>query len=457
MASKVKKGFLYYIAWLLFIVLGLFCIFASILIFSPGKDVFGINFRYVSDNRTYTINKLTDGSDVLINNTPFSTINVNAGFTDVYVVRQSDYDNITFELNKKIVGFSNSDKINYAVNVTVSDGALNVNITEPQLSLGLATNASLTIICPKEQSFVGKTFNIATTSGDISFGSNEGYDVSVGKINATTKSGKVIFNKKTNISSGTASITSESNLIEVKSNLTILLDIKTNSSKIVIDSITGGLDITANELKVKAGKIGKDVKFSSKNGYIYIDELGNIQTKEYGNFTAEADKMHIANIIIGKMAGNISIPNGASSDITIDELYGIANIETTSGNVKVIKTYNDFRAKTQGGKVTVTQLSEKRTNIQTKSGTINANFTMIGLTTDLVSEKGNINVNLKDGLEAKINYSAKSKINISWITTALEKAGSVLLPNTLENTSNIFNITNLTSGSISINNGYIVE
>lgn len=455
MASKVKKGFLYYIAWVLFIIVGIFCIFACVLIFNPGKDVFGINFKYVSDSKIEEINKLS-GTNTLINGLSYSNVNVSGGFTNVSVLKKSDYDNVTLHLNKKIVGFSSSKNITYSVNVTLENDTLNIELKEPELSMGLSKTAHLEIICPKEQSFSNKAFTVTTTSGTITLGSAEQYEMDVKTFNATTKTGTININKKSSTADGCLTLNTESSNINVYSNVTNNLKINTKNSKVFIDNIDGTLDISATELKVKANKIGTDVNFSSKNGYINIKELGNINAKQNGNFSAEADKMHIANITINKMAGNLSLPNADASDITIGEIYGVCNAETTSGTVKIGKTYNNIRVKTKSGRVEFTQLSTERTNIQTQSGAIVANFAELGAQTDLTTEKANITVNLKDGLLAQVNYSTKGKIDVSWITTELEKEGTLLLPNTTQSTTNVVNITAVNSGNIKINNGFTI-
>lgn len=456
MASKVKKGFLYYIAWLLFFAVGFFCIFACVLIFNPGVDVFGINFRYVTDSRIVEINKV-DETTSLIQHQSFSKINVNCGFSNVSVVQDKNYEVFTIFVNKKIVGFASSDQIKYSVSTTITDGALNIVVTEPQMSVKLSPTANIIIYCPKSSSFANYDINIKTDSGNVSFGYQEDYLLTAKSINVETNSGSVRLNEKTAITSGDVNITTKSGAINVFNNIGTQLNINTTDSKIFVKNITGSLNVAANEIKAKCTTVGGNVKFSSKKGYIYIDNLGTVEANNTGNFSAEPDVMHIANIIIGKMAGDVSLPNAANSDITIDELYGKANIITTSGAVNIKKAFNDVSIKTTKGSVKLTQMSTQRTNITTATGAVTANFEALGAQTDIKTEKANITVNLKDGLLAKINYSAKKKVAISWITTALENAGTILLPNTEESTTNVMNLTTLNSGSIYINNGFTVE
>ena len=173
MASKVKKGILYYIAWVLFILVGIFCIFACVLLFNPGADALGIGLRYVSDGKSYTINQVDiNGNKKFIKDISVNQFNINGGFTDVELIKSNDYEQITIVVNKKITGFATTDKINYITNVTFENGSLNIDVTEPQLWLGLSTNATIKIVCPLALSFSNYTFNITTSTGSVSINAN---------------------------------------------------------------------------------------------------------------------------------------------------------------------------------------------------------------------------------------------------------------------------------------------
>lgn len=447
MASKVKKGFLYYIAWFLFIALGIVCIFATVLIFNPGKDVFGINLRYVNVNVKDTLNKVEiNGSETTISNLSISDIKVTTGFSGVSIVKTGDYENITLEINAKIVGFARSENINYNVNYTYSNGSLAIDVQEPELWLTLAPNASITIIVPKEKSFAGIGIEVTTNSGSVNIAGGSTYDLSIKSLNVTTNSGKITLAEKASFTSGTVSLNSNSANIDVYSNISTLLNIETISSKIFIDDISGALKLTANESKVSCNKISNDVYFSSSKGYIYITELN-------GNFTSEPDKVHIANINITKMTGNLALANSNQSDIYVGELRGEALVNTTSGKVTIDKAYGALAITTTSGAVNVSQLSNSQTSITTGSGKIAVNFLYLTLA-NLTTEKADIVINLNTNILAKLNYAAKKNISVSWITTALELTGSILTPPATDATTNILNATTTTSGSIYVYNNF---
>jgi len=450
MASKVKKGFLYYIAWALFIVFGVACIFACILIFNPGKDIFGIDLCYINDSRVIEYQKVNDAwfADKTI-----TAIDFESTYTKFSVVRNSDYSIMTFKLNKKIVGFGSDEKnCTFNISMNMSGSTLQIKIEEPNLTIPLAPNASMTLFCPKELNLNNIAFNIKTTSGGVTFGQDgkDALSMNVKDIDITTTSGSVMLTKNVNLLSGVLDITSTSANVTINNNITNNLNIKTETSKVVVPKIGGNLNIEAKELKVTSTEILGNVKFSSEKGYIKISKLGNISSLTNGNFTAEVDKMHIANIIIGEMVGNLTLPSSGASDITIDKLHGEALIVTTSGNVNIQNCYAQVSITTQSGAVALTQNSTTAsTNIETKKGKITATFNSL-YRSNLESESGNIIINVKDGLKFKLDYITKKGLSVSWITTELEKQGTFLAPNTQDSTSNV--ITATTNGNIIVSN-----
>ncbi len=450
MASKVKKGFLYYIAWALFIVFGIACIFACILIFNPGKDIFGINLCYISDSRVIEYQKV---NDKWFADTNITAIDFESTYTKFSVVRNSDYSIMTLKLNKKIVGFGNDEKnCTYNISMNLVGSTLQIKIEEPNLTLPLAPNASMTLFCPKELNLNNISFNIKTTSGGVSFGENgkDAISMDVKDIDVSTDSGSVTLTKNVNLQSGVLDIKSKTANISINNNISNNLNIETQSSKVVVPKIGGNLNITAKELKVTSTEILGNVKFSSEKGYIKIAKLGNISALTNGNFTAEVDKMHIANIIIGEMAGDLTLPSAGASDITVDKLHGEALIVTTSGNVNLKNCNSQVSVETQSGNVTLTQNSTtEATNIETKKGKITTTFNYL-YQSNLESESGNIVINVKDGLQFKLDYFAKKGLSVSWITTDIENEGTFLAPNTSNSTNKVINAT--TNGKINVYN-----
>lgn len=458
MASKVKKGFLYYLVWILVLCLGVVCILGSIMIFNPGKDVLGINLKFVSDSQFYKVNQVVvDGSKQYLKQLPINKVSFNSGFTDFNVTQNNDYEQVTLLIKKNISGFTSSDKITHTVDITYFAGELKIKTTEPELSLGFSQVASVTLCCPASYSFGSYDFNIETVSGATNFmADTKQYTPSVKSINISTNNGYVYLAKNINIISGNVYIESKTSNIDISADIKSLLKIKTDSSKIQIGDISGDFSINANELKSKCNKILGNVEFSSLKGYIEIQQLGNIDSKTNGNFSEIIDSMHIANIMIKKMAGTLSLPNAKQSDITIGEIYGKAFVRTTSGTVNISKSYGEVDIITDSGYVTTNKMSATRTYIETNTGKITINFADIGRT-DLITNKADIVVNLREDLNALIDYKNAKGISISWITTSIESNSSVKTPEYDEATAAQFNLTTKISGNIYIANNYIQQ
>lgn len=449
MASKVKKGFLYYILWLVFIVLGVFCVFGSILIFNPGKDVFGWGLRWISDTRQTEYQKV---NDTWFANCSIDTVEVNSGFTSFNVIRTVDYKSVTFVLKKNIVGFStHKTNFTYSTNLSLDGTKLKIDITEPEMSLPLGANATLTMYCPTEMNLDNYSFIVNTTSGSTTFGRNNyEFGLNVSKIDITSKTGAVSIQNNVTINSGTLNINTEKSEINIYNNISGFLNITSKTSKINIPNISGSVNVEADEIKFDAGTILGNAKFSSAKGYIKIDTLGQQSNPASGNLTTEIDKTVIANIIVKTMYGNLTLPSAGASTITVDNLYGQALVETTSGDVTFGDVKDNIYITTNSGSVTFNQTSATAVaNVSTNSGKINATFNGINTAT-LASTKGAININVKNGLLWKLNYIADNGINVSWITTSLEKQGTILAPNASD--SETKTITATTSGKISVSN-----
>lgn len=449
MASKVKKGFFYYILWFLFIVIGILCIFASILIMNPGKDIFGINLCWLHDSAQQKFERVDDKYFSALS---ISTIEFNSKCTDIYIVRDSEYQVMTIELNKNVLGFSEPVDTKYEFKMTHSGTTLKIDITEPILKFALSGNSSVTIHCPMDKDFNDIAFKINSKQGSCMFGAKEAKNkFSVKDIDANIENGNFSIYNNVDVLSDTLDIVTKSSSINIYSDIISNVNITTENSSVKIDKISGNLSITANELKVDAKKILGNIKISSSTGYIKIDELGDFSNQTGGNFTSEIDKAHIANIIIGKMRGILTLPSAQKSDITINELRGEALISTTSGNVKITNAYDDLSITTTSGSVNFTQNSNTATNyISTISGKIYARFNNIK-NSELKSEKGSINVYVKDGLDFAIEYDVGKSINVSWIkNTKLSKKGTVYSP--MASSSPTSKIVVLTNAYLNVTN-----
>lgn len=448
MASKVKKGFFYYILWLFFIILGIFLVLAAVLIMNPGKDIFKINLCWMQDTSKATYQKV---DETYFSALSISTVEFSSQCTNFSVVRDSEYQIMTIELNKNVLGFGEPENVKYEFKMTHTGTTLKINITEPVLKFAFG-NSSITIHCPMDSDFNNIAFIINSTKGSATFGSsNKETEISIKDIDANIGNGNITLHSNVDVLSNTLDIDAKSTNINIYTDITSNININSEICSLKINKISGNLNVTAkNEIKLDAHKILGNVKTSSAKGYIKVDELGDFEKHTGGNLTSEIDKAHIANIIIGKMQGVLTLPSAQKSDVTIGELMGEALISTTSGNVKITNAYADLSITTLSGSVRFTQNSERATNnISTLSGKIYARFNNIK-NAELQSEKGTINIYVKNGLDFAIDYNIGKKINVSWITTPLNKTGKINSPTASASPKS--KITVLTNSSLYVEN-----
>lgn len=455
MASKVKKGFLYYLMWLAFIVFGIACILGTILLFNPNKDVFGFGLKYVSFLNTETYNMVKiDGTDRNIKDLNITTFNINTKYADLRMVIDPVYTQITFEMNRKINGFSNEkgNSVCY-LDFDYADGnTLNVNTVAPDFWLALGKNITITMYIPKTYVLNNKTFNIESTSGCFTpDASGSVAEMALGNLNIKTDSGKITLPEGLKITSGMLNVDCKNAQTYIYNNLTSMLNFKTDSGKLYVKKIAGNLNIEANKLDVKCDEVLGNISYSSKTGYIRVGKLGTNDTN--GNFTAEIDKLHIADVIIEQMTGDLDIPNASASNITVTSLGGEALVETTSGNIKIGNAQKNVTLKTKSGSVNLTQTSEtSKTVIETESGKIATNLTSVG-NVSLKSEKGFIEINTATDLQYLFTYSTEKEITVSWIQEQLPKQGTISVGGATETCTSKINATTK-SGKIALSDGF---
>ena len=453
MASKVKKGFLYYLLWLAFICFGTVCIFATVLVLNPNKDVFGIGIRYYSNNNVTNYDEVdVDGVMKPLKNIAITQVNINSDYANINVVKNDYHERITFSFDRKIKGFTKSKVKECSIKLTLEGTTLTVDVVAPEFWIPLSTSLNITMYCPNSLTFENYNFDIKTNSGDVKFGIGNCIDYSISGLNIETKNGDINLNKKLTVNSGVVNIKTASADTYVYTNVQSELNFETTKGKLYVDEINGNLNIEANTLSAKCNKVYGNVKYSSKNGYIRINKLGDSAN---GNFTADVDKMHIANVIIEEMRGNITIPNGESSNITVNNLGGEALINTTIGSVKIGQTSHDVTITTTQGRVEVLQLSlGAKTDITTTSGSIWANFIEVG-TARLTTTKGTIAVNVATDKTFVFDYATSGSVSVSWIKEKLNKTGVIYVAGATASTANKIEAKS-TSGKIVLKDGYVI-
>ncbi len=467
--GKVKKGFFYYLSVFVFILLGIFCVFAAILIFNPGKDVFGIGLRYVSIKKNIDYYKTTDEANEQISDKYFSAIEFNSGFTSFNIDYSKDETFVKVSFKPSVVGLSKSEYCKFNVSVEVIDGRLCINVSEPDVWIGFAKKASVSVVCPKNSNFALLSLNVTTESGSVSIGDSKDVTHYIHDLKISTKTGDVAIYNNVNIASGNISIEAEKSNININSDITGTCSIENGKGKLNIGTLAGNLKlISTDRIEAVCNNIGGDVFAQTNNGYIKIKNLGytnvykNGKTeKTYGyvenvtggsvsgyyngNFTT-LDTLTNTNVIVENMCGNASI-TGETGYVQIDNLRNQALIETTSGNVEIGMAKNKLDIKTVNGAITFTQAgSSAVTTINSEKGRITGNFTK--MYTAYLTTDSNIVLNVATGEPFMLEYETKNGIKASWITSELEKSGTLAV--SCETSSNLIKAV-ATNGNITVN------
>ena len=98
--------------------------------FNPGKDVLGIGLRYVSDRSVVKYDQVdVNGNKEFIKDLNIDTIEINSKFTNFEVIRNADYEQFKVVVDKKIIGFSQTDKVKHVVTLSLDGKTLKVDVT----------------------------------------------------------------------------------------------------------------------------------------------------------------------------------------------------------------------------------------------------------------------------------------------------------------------------------------
>lgn len=447
--SKVSKGFLYYILMFALLLFGVFCIFASILIFNPGEDIYGIGLRYISHHNSKEYFKLTN-SDIEIDNSVFDTVVFNGENSNFKIDYDDSANFVHVRFKPNVTALSKSDNWDFKISITLDGATLKINVEDPELWLPFSNKTIVSLVCPKNHNFSNVAFNITTTTGSVVFGNKSDDTYEIRDLDIRSKSGEVAIYKNINIASQTIDIISEQSRISLNSNITGQTNIENSKGSLKIGTLRSNLNIENNgRLEADCNTIVGNVSVKSKDGFIKIKNLG--ENFSNGNFTT-IDNIDGTNVIISKMTGNASIATNAGY-VSIDTLAGQALIQTVSGNVEIKNASKQVDIITKSGNVTVTQLGENvRTTITTESGKIVSNFINIGNVT-LLTEKSNIEINVKTGVPFVLNYETSKGLTASWSTIDYENVGTIFVSGATDSSTSIINATS-SNGSISVKEGF---
>ena len=468
MAGKnVNRGFAGYLLILLLMVIAAFLITVVVMFLSPFKPILG--YEYISYEKVYDIDKETTAleGDDKINFTSLKEIDIDCGYAEVSVGRNSKIDHPVVRITNNVVGFakeSQDTRLLYKVYYTDNTKqVVKIETKEPDAFLYLNKKVKIELLVPKhfETSFNNTKISIVNNSGSVYLGNKieiqEGYtDITFKSLSIKTASGSVVFNPFTKTTYNDLFIKTENGSVTSNVNLDVnnSLYISSQSGKVALKnlSILGSEDIKLDlkDSKFEANLINGNVDFNIKDGYFTVGKISgylisNNATEQIGS----------ARITINELEGHISLPyannavikikqmtpgsqayiNGLKSSVQIDDVNGLAIIKTTNGNIDVHSSGGDLTIETETGKVNVVYEAneiDNALNFVSKTGQIDlkikGNLKFVATfknckgvnrtSTDISIARYDSNFKnplvVNDGTKP-INFTSDGKINISLI------------------------------------------
>lgn len=457
MKSTVNKGILFYFLLLCTIVLGVACIIMTILIFSPGTELFGISYYGKKVDSYYAKASSEENAeylDYLVNNNQLETFNISSDYLDINVM-MIDINRIQLNINSLTTGIIKSgNQKNFVVNYNYDENTktFNFNATGPKCSLFFSKKASINLYLPLDFNNQNLNLNLTSNDGDISIGNSKHDNFSFKNLNVEIKDSAFVNLGEKATFNNSLQLTVPKGEIKINSKLnTDLFKITSDTAKIEIDNINSSeAVIKTNSSIIKLGTVSSNLVYDSKKGVLDIEKIT-------GTLQCEEDVL-ISNIFIDEAYDEIILPNAKSSTITINSLYARCFIRTETGDVTINQATDVVDIETESGDIDVvinthsdisSPLNSTISNLVTKSGSINAKFTDVKFSNKIYTESGNISVSFKNGIDFILTYNCvKNKPTLSKGITTNEIQNSASFnigtPNLYDNIT-ILNNTGKTS------------
>lgn len=397
MKNTVGKGIFFYILIFLAVVVGVLCIFMSILVFSPGTSLFGI--AYFSNNSEKTVNEYTidgkDGSFSITDAMQNDTIKKIRIETNYYSVKIASTDSIKYSfliegstsgLYKSSEEETNNNKILYSAVFDEETKCLTFSVREPNAMFFFTKTGYITMnVPPKHLSYMlNKDLEIVTSSGNITITEHEDDEARVRNFTADHGSGSLYMGKNFVVFYNT-NITSTSGNLKSYANLQGPTKIVTKSGKLELTQ-TEDIQIISETSLINLGTVDGDVKYYSNNGGLLNAEIIN------GDLECEEDTK-VSNINIGVVKGQTILPCAENTNIRIKQTVGKCYIKTDSGEVILddIKAGCDVITKNGSVKYIVNHTNaNEKVNVTTESGKIEARYKNVLGQSTIKTTKGEI-------------------------------------------------------------------
>lgn len=422
MKNTVSKGILFYLLVLLSIIVGVLCIFAGIMVLSPGTEIFGFSYT-VNNTYNYYLKAQVNQTDKYIDEL------IASGKITKFVIETQDYDvSVCHEKVEQtefmvknnysgIVKKGNRKKAEITFSYSEEEKVCTIKIVEPEISLRFSSGSKVTLALPETVDLSNVDIEITTKTGQISLGNTENFDYSFNNLSVkSTSSSHITLNKNVDYK-GSISINAKGGEIYLMDEKKVTkCEITTENAKIEMNSINSPeTRINSSTSVIKITKILGNVYFDSKSGAVSI---GYIE----GKFECSED-VKISNITIGEIHGEVLLPMANTSNIDISKCYADCSISTTSGSVKIEKMFANANITTQGGSVDITftpdtsllnssskDSSRPMASITTNSGKITARFDdILKNNNTITTNSGNVDVYYNNSRVFDLEYSCAEK------------------------------------------------
>lgn len=423
--KKTQKGLLFYLFCILGVALGVICLFLSILIFNPGKDVYGIGVRYVSKLSTQNIYKTS--SEVDLHGADYHTIMFDTQNADVSLSFDNTVTQTKIQIKNLVSAFSKEEDIEYKLNISIEDKVLKISLKEPNLWIKMSNKITINFVCGSIENFSNKNIEIKTISGDVYLGSKKPAKddyrdiINLNALTINTESGNIEIFDNVTVNSDNINLTADSSKIYINSGLkdelnASLKNVNIESKKYLklnLEKLAGSLSINSlGEVYANCGNISGNVKLFCKTGFFNANNIGK-SGSSLGNFTTLYDGVENTNIIIEKVFGSATIKT-SKGYVSINNLLKSGIITTTSGNVNVNNAKQDLTVNTYAGDINVVFDSSELLTLKSISGSIKTLFKQIVKDkNNIETEKSNINIEYLSGLQYKLIYTSKKGFVIS--------------------------------------------
>lgn len=423
----MKRGFLFYVGFLLLIIFGAFLVTLVVMFCSPGTEVLGM--KYFAGAGTTICRTTTDASKTelsLVESGKYSEIQINcSSFAEVKVQKTNEYKQDCIAIVDNSNGFVLAkDEVKFSYSIVVEGSVLKINVTEPTGFLFFSKNIEVVVHIASTDDEAGRDVNpfgntkfvINTKGGNVTIGGDPASpysgELSVGELQISSGNGnvaitsKINYDKNTNaqnfknlnLSLGSGKYTAVAETTVINGNL----NLQSTSGKFNFKKLGASGDIN---VKTTSGRIDADVVTANNivvecnDGYFYLNEV-------YANlkFLGADMKVKAPHTKITKLTGELIVLAGENSTFDIFEVFGNVDIQNTSGTIKIgdgkqggIDRSAVIKTNTGSVAVTIKDGNDKAKEIDGETSKIDVYFAGQATNTTAIKTKGNVNVKFVNG------------------------------------------------------------